>query len=189
MFPPSRNVWPVRDPGDDTVTTYPQSPIIPNNARKIKNKTVRRRGHWGALGTSVRRVTPPPFARTVPQGDAGLETSAERPELPISCPQRRGRKPREGDRPRFSAKRGKKAAEPGALGQAPHVWGGPERGPRRPWLFGSLPSAITPPAFLGCYLRTPAVSGRREREVWSTRLHCDVVIDRRALGPLRQPLA
>lgn len=108
--------------GRSVILEMTPSPLIlshqsfPTMLEKIKNKTVRRRGHWGALGTSLRRVTTPPFARTVPQGDAGLETSAERPELPVSCPQRRGRKPREGDRPRFSAKRGKKAAGPGALG-------------------------------------------------------------------------
>lgn len=132
--------------GRSVILEMTPSPLIlshqsfPTMLEKIKNRTVRRRGHWGALGTSVRRVTPPPFARTVPQGDAGLETSAERPELPVSCPQRRGRKPREGDRPRFSAKRGKKAAEPGALGQAPHVWGGPGAGTQ-------APVAVWKPAF------------------------------------------
>lgn len=188
MFPPSQNVWPVRDPGDDTVTTYPQSPIIPNNARKIKNKTVRRRGHWGALGTSVRRVTPPRLLARSPKGTRDWRPQLRGQSFPFPVPkgeeENRGRetgrasRPREGRKPRSLALWGR-----------PRACGGPERGPRRPWLFGSLPSAITPPAFLGCYLRTPAVSGRREREVWSTRLHCDVVIDRRALGPLRQPLA
>lgn len=125
---------PLKMCGRSVILEMTPSPLIlshqsfPTMLEKIKNKTVRRQGHWGALGTSLRRVTPPRLLARSPKGTRDWRPQLRGQSFPFPVPkgeeENRGRetgrasRPREGRKPRGLALWG-----PGAGTQAPvAVW-------------------------------------------------------------------